>query len=271
MSAINQPRVLYQPIQDFYDKQNAKVLCEISASAYDTAGLVPAGFKIAAKVPCSKMDLLAVILEAEEDIVAVFRGTIADLRNYILDADCRKEPFSRFTTANIHNGFLIAYKAMQEDLLAVMNSLPVGKRLWFTGHSLGGALAVVAGAFRLGYSAQSLSIYTFGQPRVGDYRFAMWMTERMGGRWFRVVNSVDLVPRVPHFEWDVKWRMDYPCGIFWHGGIEAFYGADKVVELYPSYRRKAASDFREMLGELRHMQIAALNDHHVAKYEGLFT
>jgi hypothetical protein len=74
-------------------------------------------------------------------------------------------------------------------------------RLLVTGHSLGGALAVLYGVM-LYYNEEKeitnrLEIYTFGQPRVGDQKFANYATRKHKGPYNRVVYCNDIVPRVP--------------------------------------------------------------------------
>jgi pimeloyl-ACP methyl ester carboxylesterase len=61
--------------------------------------------------------------------------------------------------------------------------------VWFTGHSLGGALATLA-AERYGDAA---GLYTFGSPRVGDRAFA----ERFRVDSYRFVHNDDVVAKVP--------------------------------------------------------------------------
>jgi pimeloyl-ACP methyl ester carboxylesterase len=67
-------------------------------------------------------------------------------------------------------------------------------RAILVGHSLGGAVAVLAAARWFdGHTTASGSIYTFGAPRVGDadfcksIRFPLW----------RVIDNTDIVPLVP--------------------------------------------------------------------------
>jgi triacylglycerol lipase len=73
--------------------------------------------------------------------------------------------------------------------------------VWLTGHSLGGALAIIAGAACSMWSAAPIrsiaGIYTFGQPRVGLYDFCGNFDHLLKQRTFRFVNKQDLVPRVP--------------------------------------------------------------------------
>jgi predicted lipase len=55
----------------------------------------------------------------------------------------------------------------------------------FTGHSLGGALAALAAAqTRVEGWRESgqITLYTFGQPRIGDYNFAIAHSQQIPNR-----------------------------------------------------------------------------------------
>src|SRR5262245_57879144 len=68
----------------------------------------------------------------------------------------------------------------------------------FTGHSLGGALAVIAAerAMRANI-AQATCVYTFGSPRTGGSAFFDRYTQRLGDVTFRLVHGTDIVATVP--------------------------------------------------------------------------
>jgi predicted lipase len=93
-------------------------------------------------------------------------------------------------------------------------SLDRKQAIWLTGHSLGGALALLCG-YRLqpllqrhneqartsGKHDQLLGsvfgVYTVGQPRCGNREFAEEVERRLPGKIFRTINNRDIVPRVP--------------------------------------------------------------------------
>jgi triacylglycerol lipase len=88
----------------------------------------------------------------------------------------------------VHAGFLAALDEIFDDL----RDLPLGDRaLWLTGHSLGGALAILAAA-RLP-PGRVQGVYTFGAPSVGDARFA----KAFPARSVRFVHGSDWVARLP--------------------------------------------------------------------------
>lgn len=90
----------------------------------------------------------------------------------------------------VHSGFQRALEEVWEELAPRIDALAAGGRtIWFTGHSLGGALAVLA-ADRYGTGGR---LYNFGCPRVGDAEFADGFRVTA----YRVVNHRDIVARIP--------------------------------------------------------------------------
>ncbi len=90
------------------------------------------------------------------------------------------------------------------------------ERLYITGHSLGGALAVLAAAYlyRAHPDAQINKVlggvYTFGQPMVGDAAFAASCDRDFGPLLFRHIFHNDIVPHWP----------PRTAGSFAHAGTE---------------------------------------------------
>ncbi|MDJ0666119.1 MAG: lipase family protein [Desulfobacterales bacterium] len=116
--------------------------------------------------------------------VLVFRGTTG-FRNWLLDLDVRPEKWNAHAT--VHRGFCEALEQIWNVLRPALESLAAP--CFFTGHSMGGALAQLAAArFR------PQAVYCFGTPRVGDRGFVEMMRTIPV---FRIVNSQDIVAALP--------------------------------------------------------------------------
>ena len=115
------------------------------------------------------------------------RGTQPDdLRDLVADAKAAKAEFQ--PGIRVHAGFLAAWRAIEPaatDWLAATKP----KRLLFTGHSLGAAMATLAAATR-----PTAELVTFGSPLVGDRGFAALFD---AARVRRYVDCADLVTAVP--------------------------------------------------------------------------
>lgn len=95
----------------------------------------------------------------------------------------------------VHGGFLQGYLDINQQIERALSTSLAGKQIVLAGHSLGGALATIAASeWRDKYDIRS--IYTFGQPAVGDRKFRRSM-DIFTDRFFRVVNDDDIVTRIP--------------------------------------------------------------------------
>jgi len=171
-----------------------------------------------------RTDTLALAAASRECGYVVFRGT-RDLRNWMSDLDCRLR-IADCGLGEVHDGFECALASVEEELDEVMERWSGGvKNVFFAGHSLGGALAMLAAARMAvtrrvsGGSPETTGgspvlpwVYTFGQPRVGNGAWARWYDGVLRERSFRVVHADDVVPRVP-------WLL----GVFRHAGHEVFF------------------------------------------------
>lgn len=103
----------------------------------------------------------------------------------------------------VHNGFYDAWSRSLESgvldpIAGLMEQYDTNKML-VTGHGLGGAYATFAAAHLATTPAGSnmdISVYTFGQPRVGNFQFAKHVVTKVPA-FFRVVHDKDPVAHVP--------------------------------------------------------------------------
>lgn len=145
--------------------------------------------------------------------VLAFRGTENDIKDILTDLRIAK----RRTRCDegghtAHEGFLSALDEVwsvprppqwegkrisvgwfgHDGVEQALDAIEVNGPLFMTGHSLGGALATLAA-----YRRPPAALYTFGSPRVAGTDLAAHLNGEQGLNVWRVVNSTDIVPRVP--------------------------------------------------------------------------
>lgn len=119
-------------------------------------------------------------------LVLAFRGTEKDdPRDVITDLNARF--YTDESGTKIHEGFHRAFKRVEQDVRKAVASV-AGHALYVTGHSLGGALGLMA--TRALNSDELAACYTFGSPKVGNAEFANEIKPPI----YRVVNAYDPVP-----------------------------------------------------------------------------
>lgn len=144
--------------------------------------------------------------------VVCFRGTtrIRDwMTNLVITPRLIEDPKTGNPIGNMHEGFHDAYCSVHDqisELLAGLEDLP----LYITGHSLGGALAVVATWYQ--DSQRLAACYSFGAPRVGD----QGLIDRFKTPIYRIVNGPDPVTLLP------------PAG----SGLEVIKGIVRVLGVF---------------------------------------
>lgn len=130
-------------------------------------------------------------------ILVAFRGTEPDkLEDWVSDVRFHK---IKGSVGKVHLGFSRALNKVWPDVRDYVDTIRTkNQKLWFTGHSLGAALATLAAArTRLVEGVPVQGLYTFGHPRTGDKEFAHGLDSALPGSIYRFVNNNDVVPRVP--------------------------------------------------------------------------
>ena len=174
-------------------RANAWWLAEAALLAYWTpTGAIPR-FQAAGLTakPFEKQDSQAYVAWNDEAVLVTFRGTqpgsIDDIVSDLLI------PLVAWPHGKVHLGFKRALDRVWDEMLVLINSLAPPRTVWFSGHSLGAALATLA-ADRFPAAA---GVCTIGSPRVGDRAFAAEFDVRFGLRALRFVNDTDIVTHVP--------------------------------------------------------------------------
>ena len=137
-------------------------------------------------------DTQCFIAATDDAVVVSFRGTENNLGDWLGN-------LTVFTTSRnygkVHGGFLIGFDVVRRQLETLLQQFPE-RHILLTGHSLGGALALVAAA-EWQDDFPIAGIYTFGQPAVGKGDFAPFINKHYDKKYFRIVNDDDIVPRIP--------------------------------------------------------------------------
>ena len=303
------------PTADAPDRMNARWMAELASLAYEEQqeaeeALKPLGLnldewidqgRIALGDGLEAIDTQGFVASNQDLVVVAFRGTETDSPADVLtDLQAWKLPVEGFgdlpesQRPRAHHGFVEALEAIKDDLWNTLKKLgnrnPV-RPVWFVGHSLGGALAVMAAA---GYAIwrdeqyrewdESLRqpagderdsktsegrespphlppvgwIYTIGQPAVGDERLAAWLENRFGKRLVRTVNNRDVVPRLPS-----------PVLGYAHAGAELYFDSFGRMKLDPSGWYRGLDVLLVDPDKLKERAREAVGDHNAETYIGL--
>jgi predicted lipase len=121
----------------------------------------------------------------------VFRGT-EDLQDWLRNFEMLVVPWKG--PGKVHAGFLRALHEIWGELHPVLAT--IAGPVFYTGHSLGGAIAMLAAA-HIEEARRPLAVYTFGCPRCGNETFAK--EHPLRDRVYRFENNRDAVPLMPPF------------------------------------------------------------------------
>ncbi len=163
------------------------------------------------------IDTSATIAVNDDVLVVAMRGSHS-LANWATNIQIAKDP-GPFRDTNVHQGFQDAlYPALLDIAIKAKDMRDKGQQVWITGHSLGGALAVLLTAMLLERGIEVSGLYTFAAPRVGNHKFQRQFDDNMDGKPnYRYVNEHDIVPQLP------------PEPLFTHTGMRRVITSKKKV------------------------------------------
>ena len=187
----------FEPKAATWSRVNAWWLADASWLSYtQEAETVKAIFRDRAALPSceliAKDGTECYLAHGADFAIAAFRGTQPDDWNDVLN-DVMFQSVA-WDEGHVHRGFARGLDVVREPLGQALKALPARCRVWFTGHSLGAALATLA-AYR--YRDVAAGVYTFGSPLVGNGVFAGRFDSVFEERSLRYVNDHDAVTHVP--------------------------------------------------------------------------
>lgn len=171
--------------------------------------------KIQEPIEINDIKAIAGISHLDKDTVIIsFRGTI-NLCNIKKDLDVNGTNITNnknqgCSDCHVHSGFYDSYKKIRDKIRKLVTDFITNNsilRFIITGHSLGGAMAVLCAYDMVDYyNTQNNNpnakffLVTFGSPRVGDQKLADHMTGLLGKglvRNVRVTFGKDSFPKIP--------------------------------------------------------------------------
>ncbi|MGR6874556.1 lipase family protein [Pseudomonas sp. HK3] len=189
-------------------QQTAQLSALAYVSADAAAALNTMGHKLVRQQVLPGVEVSYFLSTHKGEQYLTVRGT-ANLQNALVDLDIHLKQDEALGIA-VHQGFANAAQAVLKDAKPYLNKeLPIRT----TGHSLGGAAAVMLAMYlqKEGYTLGQL--ITFGQPKVTNVGGANAFSRL---KLLRVVTTKDIVPLVPPLSPMQITKLD----IYWHMGEE---------------------------------------------------
>ena len=191
----------------------------------------------------------AYILGNEHDTIVAYRGTEATDWNDIR-ADLKVWKVVAETVGKVHGGFKDEVDHLWPELEKALATNE--KPLYFTGHSLGGAMAQICAArcTLAAIESKPLEVQTFGSPRVGDKRYITHCKVKK----IRWVNNNDFVPRFPPAVFGYR-----------HTGLEMYIDSAGNISGKTGLK-KFADGLKGFAGALKKAQLDHFSDHLMPGY-----
>ncbi len=150
-----------------------------------------------------KNDTEALLAEISDDdesfMILSFRGT-SSAKDALTDARCMLQPAKGGGRA--HQGFHDGLHFILDDIRKSLSKQSSKKPLYITGHSLGGAWAMLATKYLQDFNIGAT--YTYGCPRVADDEFYSPVRSPV----YRLVHRADTVTRLP-FGYGIRFLLNF--------------------------------------------------------------
>ena len=142
------------------------------------------------------------ILPTTKSIYVVIRGS-SSVINWLDDFEIKLVPYNSFPECNctVHYGFYNSALGVASKTVDTVKSLQkqyYGYSVVVTGHSYGGSCGQLL-AMELVKNGIHPKLYNYGQPRVGDAKYAAFVNTKIS-EYYRTTHNRDIVPHVPPIE-----------------------------------------------------------------------
>ncbi|HQR07833.1 MAG TPA: lipase family protein [Gemmatales bacterium] len=196
-----------------------------------------------------------------EALVLAFRGTEPDRwQDWCTDFNSKQKIW---LACQVHTGFATAHDGVAAKYMELVRKLRTNNQtIYTTGHSLGGALATLAGKVlatgtQEGENLKPALVVTFGAPKVGDNRFV----STYGMPLLRFVHNEDIIPHVS------------PIGAYNDGGSLLYFKADgkltfnvNEVSTFTNRLKNAVSAIIAAKGRISDLVPNWIQDHVMERY-----
>ena len=185
----------FHPDDSSFNRANALYLAHASDVAYHRAPAAEAQERLGLKAVAFRHKITRTrgfLGVCDTHAVLAFRGSDpVTLPTWVTDAVVRLVERQEYE-GRVHLGFSSVLKRTWNQIETILEEAQ-DRPLFLTGHSMGGALAVLT-ACRLARAGRApVATYTYGAPRIGDPKFCAGYSLPT----YRIVNCLDLVPEVP--------------------------------------------------------------------------
>jgi len=165
----------------------------LAEAAYQATPVLPEGWRLIQTIQPGDMGYFAV----NGDMACLaFRGTEHE-QEWLSDFDAAIVP-NLYGDGFVHRGFQAWYTGLRPRLVSIAAAVDPAqfKRVFFIGHSAGGALAPFAASDLFRHLGKVAEGYTFEAPRCGWFNWAGYF-DRNISVWWRIENHWDIVPHAP--------------------------------------------------------------------------
>jgi hypothetical protein len=142
------------------------------------------------------------ILPTTKSIYVIIRGS-SSVMNWLDDFEVRLVPYDTFPECNcyVHYGFYRSALGVVDKMVTSVKALRIqypGYSVVVTGHSYGASCGQLL-AMELVKVGINVKVYDYGQPRVGDAKYAAFVNSKIS-EYYRITHNKDIVPHVPPIE-----------------------------------------------------------------------